>query len=62
MPSLELTIADYRWKQLDAVVEQASHEFLSNDNFVKSKAFYQFAWRTNIENFEERCKRGRQNI
>ena len=31
-----------------------SHEFLSNDNFIKSRAFYQFAWRINIENFEER--------
>ena len=57
MPSFELTIADYRGRDLDLVLEQASQQFLSNDSFVKSRTFSQFAWRTNMSNFEERCKK-----
>ena len=57
MPSLELTIADYRGKELDPMVEQARPEFLSDDNFIKSRAFYKFSQRTNIENFEEICNK-----
>lgn len=59
MPSLELTVADYRGRELEPMVEKSSHEFLSNDSFVKSRAFYQFAWRTNIE-FEERCNKRKE--
>lgn len=54
MPSLEINIVDYKGRELDPIVEQASHEFISDDNFVKSRAFYQFSWRTNIGLFEER--------
>lgn len=39
-PSLELTVTDYRGRELDPFVEQASHEFIFDDNFVKSRAFY----------------------
>lgn len=57
MPNLELIVADYRGKELDLVLEQTNHEFLSDDNFVKSRAFYQFSWRNNIEKFEEICNK-----
>jgi len=33
------------------------HEFIFDDNFVKSRAFYQFAWRKNIGLFEETCSK-----
>ena len=39
---------------MDPVLEQASHQFLSDDSFVKSRAFHQFSWRVNMNNFEER--------
>ena len=39
LPSLDLTVADYRGKELDPVLEQASHQFLVDDSFVKSRAF-----------------------
>ena len=57
MPSLDLNIVDYRGRELDPIVEQASQEFISNDNLVKSRAFYQFTWRTNIGISEERCNK-----
>ena len=56
MPSFELTVADFRGKELDPIFKQASQQFLSDDSFVKSRAFYQFAWRENMHIFEERCK------
>ena len=43
--------------ELDPVLEQASHQFLSDDNFVESRAFHQFVWRENMSNLEERCKK-----
>ena len=55
MPSLELTIVDFKGRDLDPVVEQASQQFLLDDSFVKSKALHQFPWRTNIGKYEERC-------
>ena len=57
MPSLNLIVVDYKGRELDLVMEQASHEFLSDDNFVKSRAFYQFAWRSNIGRFDEGCNK-----
>ena len=57
MPTLDLTVADYKGRELDPVIEQASHEFLSDDNFLKSRSFYQFAWRENIGNYEENFKK-----
>ena len=56
-PSLDLTIADYQGKEIDPLVSQASEKFLNDDNFVKSRAFAQFLWRSNIGNFEKTCKR-----
>ena len=61
MPSFELTVADFRGRELDPVLEQASPQFLSDDSFVKSRAFYQFAWRENMHIFEERCKNVKTN-
>ena len=57
LPSLDLIVVDYRGKELDPILEQASHQFLADDNFVKSRAFQQFAWRANMNIFEERCKK-----
>jgi hypothetical protein len=55
VPSFELTVADFRGRELDPILEQASQHFLSDDNFVKSRAFLQFSWRANMNTFEERC-------
>jgi len=44
IPSLDLIVVDYRGRELDLVIEKASHQFLSGDSFVKSRAFHQFAW------------------
>ena len=57
MSSLNLIETNYKGRELDPVMEQASHEFLSDDNFVKSRAFYQFSWRSNMGKFEERCNK-----
>ena len=51
MPSFELTVADFMGRELDHVLEQASQQFLSDDSFVKSRAFYQFSWRENMHIF-----------
>ena len=42
---------------MDPIIEQASHQFLSDDSFVKSKVFHQFAWWANMGKFEEKCKK-----
>ena len=57
IPSLDLTVADYSGRELDPVLEQASHQFLTDDNFVKSRAFQQFAWRVSMSIFEEKCRK-----
>lgn len=57
MPSLDLIVVDYRGRELDPVIEQASHQFLPDDSFVKSRAFHQFAWRENIEKYEEKSNK-----
>ena len=56
MPSFKLIVSDFRGKELDLVLEQASQQFLSDDVFVKSRAFQQFVWKENMHIFEERCK------
>ena len=56
VPSFELTVADFRGRELDPILEQASQQFLFDDSFVKTRAFHQFAWRENMHIFEERCK------
>ena len=57
MPSLDLIVADYKGKEIDPIIAQASQKFIDDESFVKSRAFAQFLWRKNIGNFEERCKR-----
>ena len=52
VPSFELIIVDYKGRELDAVLEHTSQQFLSDDNFVKARTFFQFAWRTNMRKFE----------
>ena len=39
---LELTIAYFRGKEIDLVIHQASKVFLSDDDFINSRAFKQF--------------------
>ena len=39
LPSLDLKIAEYRGRELDPILEQASHQFLADDSFVKTRAF-----------------------
>ena len=57
MPSLELTVADYKGRELDPIIKQASHQFLLDDRFIKFGTFHQFAWWENIGKFEERCNK-----
>ena len=57
IPSLDHIVSDYKGKEIDPIIVQASQKFIDDENFVKSRAFEQFLWRKNIENFEERCKR-----
>ena len=56
MPSFELTIVDFRGKELEPILEWANQKFFSDDIFVKSRAFNQFAWRENMHIFEENYK------
>lgn len=56
VPSFDLTSANYRGKEIDPIIAQASHKFIDDENFVKSRAFAQFLWRRNIDNFEPKCQ------
>ena len=53
MSSLELTMADYKGKELDLVIKLDSHEFLFDDYFIRTRAFFQFVWRVNMGKYEE---------
>jgi hypothetical protein len=50
-------VENYKGRELDPVIEQASHHFLSDDSFVKSRAFHQFVLCKNIGKYEERCNK-----
>ena len=50
-------MADYRGEEIDPIIGQAYDQFISNDDFVKSRAFKQFLWRINMHNFQLRCKK-----
>ena len=52
----ELIVVDFKGRELDPILEQASQKILSDDSFVKSRAFHQFSWRENMHIFEEKCK------
>ena len=54
---LELTVVDYRGKEIDPIIGQANDQFILDNDFVKSRAFKQFFWRINIHNFELRCNK-----
>lgn len=60
IPSMELSVSDFKGKDLDPIIEQDSHKFLLDDSFVNFRAFFQFAWRLNISDFEERCQKRKQ--
>ena len=57
MSSFDLTIADYKGKEIDPIIGQVSQKFIDDESLVRSRAFAQFLWRRNIGNFEERCKK-----
>ena len=42
MPTLALTVRDYRGKEIDPLVAQASKKFIDDESIVKSRAFAQF--------------------
>ena len=50
-PVLDLTVADYRGKEIDPIISQAYDQFISDNDFVKTKAFKKFLWQTNIDIF-----------
>ena len=54
---LELTMANYRGREIDPIIGQAYDQFISDNDFVKSKAFKQFLWRTNMHNFQLKYKK-----
>jgi hypothetical protein len=56
MKSFNLTIVDYRGREIDPIIAQASQNFIDDKIFVNSRAFAQFLWRRNIGNFEAKCK------
>ena len=56
MSSLELTMEDFKGRELDPTMEQASRQFLLDDSFVSSRAFQKFAWRT-LFNFNHSKKK-----
>ena len=51
MPCFELIVVDFMGRELDPILELASQQFLSDDNFVKSRAFFQFSWRESMNIF-----------
>ena len=54
-PVLDLTVVDYRGKEIDPIISQAYDQFIFDNDFVKFKAFKQFLWRINMHNFQLRC-------
>lgn len=51
-PSFDLTVGDLGGNEMDPVVYQAAQTFMSDDSFVKSRAFLQFLWNRNFHHFE----------
>lgn len=56
-PSFEMTIHDFRDKEIDLVIHQIIETFMSENDFVKSRAFLQFLWRSNLQIFQAKCKK-----
>ena len=52
---LDLTMADYKGKEIDPIISQAYDQFISDNDFVKSRAFKQFLWQINMHNFQLKC-------
>ena len=50
-PILDLTIVDYRGKEIDPIIGQAYDQFILDNDFIKSRVFKQFLWRINMHNF-----------
>ena len=55
MTLLDLIIKDYKRREMDPIMNQTTKKLVCDDDFVNSRAFIQFLWRTNISNFEEKC-------
>ena len=45
-------MVDYRGREIDPIIGQAYDQFISNNDFVKSRAFKQFLWRINMHSFQ----------
>ena len=43
-PVLDLTVANYNGKEIDPIISQAYDQFISDNDFVKTRAFKQFLW------------------
>ena len=56
VPTLALIVGDFIGKEIDPIVEEEPKKLLDDEIFVKSRAFTQFLWRRNINNFEEKYK------
>ena len=41
-PVLDLTVADYKGKEIDPIISQPYDQFISDNDFVKTRAFKQF--------------------
>ena len=41
-PVLDLTVVDYRGKKIDPTISRAYDQFISDNDFVKTRAFKQF--------------------
>ena len=40
MPSLDLIVVNYKGRESNPMIEEASHQFFPDDSFVKSRAFH----------------------
>lgn len=56
-PSFELTAQDFKGNEMDPVIYQAAQTFMSDNSFIKSRAFLQFLWKRNFVAFEAKCKK-----
>lgn len=58
-PSVEMDLIaeEFKGKELDPIIKQASEEFLADNNFVTTGSFMQFFWKQNIEKFKAKCEK-----
>lgn len=54
---MDITTNEFKGQELDLSIKQANEEFLVDSNFVTSGAFMQFMWKKNIDKFDARCEK-----